>query len=193
MSDLAAGCRLLEARGDVDRISGDERLPFAADDDLARVDADPRLETVLRDRRLHLRRGANRTKRVVLVRDRDAEDGHDRVADELLHRAAVALEDDAQILEVAAHARPQRLGVGRLAERGRADEVAEEDRDDLALLARRLRRGERRPARAAEPRVVGVLAPTARACRHARSLRGSSGPEAVERGPQARGRDDVAL
>ena len=72
---------------------------------------------------------------------------------------------DAKILEVAAHPRAQRLGVGRLAERRRADEVAEEDRDDLALLAGRLGDGERGSARAAEARVVGVLAPAARASR----------------------------
>ena len=71
--------------------------------------------------------GSHRAQCVVLVRDRNPEDRHDRVADELLDGAAVALDDRAQILEVAAHARAQRLRIGRLAERGRADEVAEED------------------------------------------------------------------
>ncbi len=66
--DLAGARRLLETRGDVDRVAGDERLALAADDDLARVDADPRLEAVLGDRRAHLRRRANRAQRVVLVR-----------------------------------------------------------------------------------------------------------------------------
>jgi hypothetical protein len=37
--DLAGGGRLLEPRGDVDGVAGDERLPLA-DDDLAGVDAD---------------------------------------------------------------------------------------------------------------------------------------------------------
>ena len=64
-----------------------------------------------RNRSLHLRRSAHRTERIVLVRDRDAEHGHHGVADELLHRAAVALEDDAEILEVAAHAGAQRLRI----------------------------------------------------------------------------------
>ena len=136
---------------------------------------------MLRDRRLHLRRGANRTERVVLVRDRDAEHGHDRVADELLDRAAVPLEDDAKILEVAAHACAQRLGIGRLAECGRADEVAEENGDDLALLARRLGHGERCSARTAEAGVVRVLAAAARAGWHALSLRGRPcGPKTVQ-------------
>ena len=65
---LARGSCLLEACGDVDRVAGDERLALAADDDLAGVDADPRLEAVLGDRRPHLRRGANSTQCVVLVR-----------------------------------------------------------------------------------------------------------------------------
>jgi hypothetical protein len=69
------------------------------------------------------------------VRDRDPEDRHDRIADELLDRPLVPLDDRPEILEVAAHARPQRLGIGRFAEGRGADEIAEENRDDLALLA----------------------------------------------------------
>ena len=41
---------------------------------------------------LHRRRRADRPEGVVLVPDRQAEDGHDRVADELLDGPAVALE-----------------------------------------------------------------------------------------------------
>jgi hypothetical protein len=37
-------------------------------------------------------RGADRSLRIVLVRRRRAEEGHDRVTDEFLDRAAVALE-----------------------------------------------------------------------------------------------------
>ena len=112
---LSCGGRLLEAGCDVDGIAGDERLALSADDDLAGVDADPSLEPVLRDRGAHLRGGPNRAQGVVLVRDRDPEHGHHRVADELLDRAAVALDDRAEILEVAAHAGAQRLRIGRLA------------------------------------------------------------------------------
>ncbi len=105
------------------------------------------------------------------MRDRDPEDGHDGVADELLDGAAVALEDDAQVLEVAPHARAQRLRVGRLAERSRADEIAEENGDDLALLSCGLGGGEFGTARAAEARITGVLTPAVRADDHRRSLR----------------------
>jgi len=65
---LARRRGLLEARGDVDRVTGDERLALAADDDLARVDPDARLEPVPGDRLLHLRRGAHRAERVVARR-----------------------------------------------------------------------------------------------------------------------------
>ena len=91
--NLAVGGALLEPRGDVDRVAGDERLSLSAHDDLARVDPDPCLQLVLGDRLAHLPRRADGAKRVVLVRRRDPEDGHHRIADELLDRAAVTLED----------------------------------------------------------------------------------------------------
>ena len=123
-----------------------------------------------RHRLPHLPRRAHRAQRVVLVRNGDAKDRHHRVADELLDRAAVPLEDRAEVCEVAAHARAKRLGVGGLAERGRSDEVAEEHGDDLARLALRRGDGQLGAARAAEPCVVRIVATTARARRHARSL-----------------------
>jgi hypothetical protein len=143
---LPRGGRLLEAGGDVDGVAGDERLALSADDDLARVDADAGLEPVLGDRGAHLRGGADCAQGVVLVRDRYPEDRHGRIPDELLHDPAVPLDDRAEVLEVAAHAGAQRLRVSRLPERGRADKVAENDGEDLALLARDLRARERRPA-----------------------------------------------
>ena len=89
-----AGCRgLLEACGDVDGVSGDERLGFAADDDFSGIDADPRLQAVLHDRRSHLRGGSHSAECVVLMRDRYSEDRHDRVPDELLDAATVPLDD----------------------------------------------------------------------------------------------------
>ena len=74
------------------------------------------------------------------MRDGDPEDRHDRVTDELLDSPAVALDDAPQVFEVPPHACAKRLGIGRLAERRRAHEIAEEHRDHLPLLARRLRR-----------------------------------------------------
>jgi hypothetical protein len=57
--------------------------------------------------------------------------GHCCVADELLDRAAVALEDRAQLCVIASHQLAQGFGIGALAERRRADEVTEEDGDRL--------------------------------------------------------------
>jgi hypothetical protein len=70
---------------------------------------------------------------VVLVRQRRAEDGHHRVADELLHRAAPLLELFAQTLVIRAENRLDILGVERLGTRGEPDEVREQDGYDLAL------------------------------------------------------------
>ena len=55
------------------------------------ADADLQL-AVRRERVANRERSAHGAFRIVLVRDRRAEDRHDRVADELLDRAAEALE-----------------------------------------------------------------------------------------------------
>ena len=133
--NLAAACRLLEAGGDVDGIAGCEPLR-GADDDLAGVDANPRLDAELRQRVPHLDRGSQGTQRIVFVELRHAEDGHHRIADELLNGAAVPLDNRLHLVEVAPEERAQRLRVDRFAQRGRTDDVAEKDGYDLAVLAR---------------------------------------------------------
>jgi hypothetical protein len=114
--------------------------------------------------------GAHSALGVVLVRDRGAEHGHDRVADELLNRAAVALDVGAQERVVRAHGREYVLRIGGLRARREPDEVAEQDRDDLALGAGigggRLQRA---PAFQAELRVAGIVRAAARA-QHGASL-----------------------
>ena len=71
---------------------------------------------------------------VVLLRDRCAPHRHDGVADELLDRAAVALDHGARRVEVAREELAHVLGVPALRECGReADEVGEEDGDEPAL------------------------------------------------------------
>ena len=173
---------LLQAGGDIDRVTGRAAAAGSrvADDDRAGVDADahPDLEAAFgpegavqgRQRDLHVGGGAHGPERVVLVDDRDAEDGHDRVADELLDRSAVALEDRAHRVEPAAHDRAERLRVEVLAEPGRAGDVGEHDGDDLARLARRFGRGERGTAGHAEAGDVGVLRRAGRAGDHPVSL-----------------------
>ena len=168
---------------EVDRVAGDERLarPRVAGDDLAGVDADPARELDAPGRRelgvelgeapLHLGRGPHGSERVVLVHDRDAEDGHHLVAAEPLDRAAVLPDDLGHRLRVARHHPPGRLRVGRLAERRRADDVAEEDRHrlpHLEALAGGL--GERGAAGAAEARAASVRLATTVTNGHGRSV-----------------------
>ena len=80
-------------------------------------------------------RGADRALGVVLVRRGGAEDRHDGITDELLHRAAEALDLGAQARVVGGEHRPHVLRIELLGAACEADEVGEEDRDDLALLA----------------------------------------------------------
>ena len=100
--NLSGARSLLEALGDVHCVACGERLAGARDD-LPGVDADPHLEPEGRDGVAHLEGRAYRSQGVVLVDLRDTEDCHRCVADELLHRAAVALEDRAQLRVVASH------------------------------------------------------------------------------------------
>ena len=117
---------------------------------------DPRAER--RDRVEQLEGGPNCALGVVLVGDRRAPDGHHRVADELLDRAAVAADHAGGELEVPRERLTDLLRVTLLGERREADEVGEEDGDEAALGdvggkdLDRLRRGdrERRRALAAE-------------------------------------------
>ena len=145
---VRTGCGL-ELRGDAHRLSRDEALARVrrSRDDLARLDPDADLEpdTVLL-RELLVERcdpdadvegGARGAQRVVLVRDRDAERRHDCVAGELLHGAAVSRDRGGDRLEVALQDAPERLGIERLGERHRLDDVDEEDRDEPPELHRR--------------------------------------------------------
>lgn len=65
--------------------------------------------------------------------------------------------------------RADAIGGGR-----EADEIDEEDRDDLALLLRRRAGGEQRPAREAEARALGILLAAPGTGRHIESLRQAS-------------------
>ena len=171
--------RLLEAGGDVDRVTGGEPL-LGPGDDLAGVDADPELEArpvvalevVVQpgEPRSQVGRGPGRAERVVLVQHRNAEHGHHGVADELLDRAAVPLDHAAGQLEIARHHRPKGLRVELLAERRRAGDVAEEHGHRLALLPACFRSGERYAAGLAEAGSGPVLVAAGGAVGHAPSL-----------------------
>ena len=189
--DLARRRRLLEPGRHVDRVARHERLALAGHD-LARVHARPERERhrqLLAERRQPLADLGHCThgpQRVVLVRHRDAEHGHHRVADELLHRAAVPFHDQPDLLEVAAHRAPHRLRVEPLPERGRACHVAEDDGHRLPHLAWRRHRRQRRAAGPAEPEPVRALLAAGVARGHAPSLSQSGSSQFSIRRPGTR-------
>ena len=133
---LARLGRLLQPRRDVHRVPGSKPL-LGAGQHLARVHADPALDPELRERIPHLHRRPARTQRVVLVRNRHAEHRHHRIADELLHRTAVRLDDPLHPLEIARQQPLQRLRIHRLTQRRRPDDVAEQHRHHLPVRTAR--------------------------------------------------------
>ena len=179
-SNTSPGLRsLLQPGGHVDRVTGREPL-VRPRHHLARHHSDPPLQPESRERFPHLDRCPHRPQCVVLVHDRHTEDGHHGVADELLDRAAVMLDDRLHPLEVACEQRAHPLGVERLSERGRPGEVAEQDGDGLALLVRSpVRRFG--AALGAEPERSFRLEAATRTCGHAASLGVSEGDDDVSR------------
>ena len=167
--------RLLESRCDVDRVTGGELLIGcrAAHDHLTGVDAgtrdDPdavltgKLVVQPADGVADLGRRPNGAQRVVLVHDGHPEDGHHRVADELLDGAAVPLEHVLHDVEVSPHHATQELCVEPLSERGRVGDVGEEDGDDLARLRGDTGARKVRAAAGTEPCRPVVLAAAGRA------------------------------
>src|SRR5581483_12267724 len=114
------------------------------------------------------------------------EDRNHRVADELLDRAAVLFDRMVGGLREAAKDLPVRLRIEAVADPGRADEIAEENRHPPPRLA--ARSGQGRRAAEAEPCVRGVRLAASRTGLHAASVTGiSAGREARDaaRGPAA--------
>jgi hypothetical protein len=81
---------------------------------------------------LQFGRRPHRPQGIVVVQQWDAEDGHDGVADELLHLAAVLLEHAPRLTDVALYHAADRLGVERLAEGVKAGHIGEDHGHDLA-------------------------------------------------------------
>ncbi len=110
--DSVHGRARLQTCGRVHHVAGDHRLAAAGagverHHRLARVHGDAGPEVQLGVGRIELgeslpngERGADGALRVVAVRERCAEDGHDRVPDELLHQAAEPLDLDPHALVV---------------------------------------------------------------------------------------------
>ena len=130
----------LEPCGGVDHIARRHRLSrlrpgVDGDERLTGVDPDSHLDALVGRPLADRERRTDRTLRVVLVRDRRTEDRHRRVADELLHGAAVAFELRTYAGVVAAELGGDVLRVELLRARGEADQIGEQDRDDLPLPA----------------------------------------------------------
>ena len=164
--------RRLEPRGGVHDIAGGHslasgRLGVERDERLTGCDADPDLEVSPSMGPSADGEGSSHGPLgIVLVGDRRTEQRHGGVADELLDRPAVALELGADALVVAAEHGSHVLGIHPLGTLGGPDQVAEEDGDDLPLLACARGGGryfQRRAAGPAEAKAVRVLAPAARA------------------------------
>ncbi len=167
--DRAGRGDVLEPRRGVHHVArhalADLRALAERDHRLAGVDPDadrelqPRLLPVrLLDIVQDLEAGPDRALGVVLVAHRGSEDAEDRVADELVDRAAEVLDRAFQQRVIHAKHRLDVLGVGLIRALREPDQVAEQDRDDFAFLARgHTLKG--RPAVQTEPRALRILGP----------------------------------
>ena len=175
---LPGSAHTLDAGGGVDEVAGDHALSLGAEGDRGFAGEDARTRLQLRvepgDGRDEVERGSHGPLGVVLLRDGSAPHGHDRVADELLDRSPVALDQRSRLLEVAGEELPRLLRVAALRGRGETDEVREEDRDETPFGGRRALRcrlrcgngsgdGERGTALAAELGCRSVRCPARRA------------------------------
>ena len=159
--DLVGRRGLLEPRGDIHCVAGDESLAggWVAGDDLTGVHtcaireahSPATLELVVEGSKdaLHRDRRAHGAERVVLMCERKAEHGHDRVADVLLDDTAVLFEHVPHFVEIPRHDFAERFRVERFTETRRALHVREDHCHALADLSDRRIRLERGPTEAA--------------------------------------------
>ncbi len=189
----STGATPCKPRRGVHDVTGDDALAelrssAERDHRLAGVDPDPHLEAEARiglvqlgDRLEDPEAGPHRSLRVVLVRHGRTEHRHHRVADELLDRAAEPLDLLAEPGVIRAHPRPHVLGIDGLGRGREPDEVAEQHRDDLPLLALSdagRAGGQRRRTERTERKLARKLLATGRTRRHRRE----STTKAVRRG-----------
>ncbi len=177
--DLVSGGMLLQAGREVDRRADHERLARApiARHDVPRRDAGadrelhvpPGTEIIVGvvDQQTEIPSGPDRPQGVVLVRTREPEHGHDRIADELLDAPTVPADRGPRRVEVPADHLVEGFGVQPMRQVGRPRQVGEQDRH-LAAGLRRLGRVQRVPARQAEPSVLGIVGGARGTDRHGR-------------------------
>ena len=130
----------LQSRGRVDEVTGDHALVGGPDRHgrLARQDACPGLDagTQRPNRVDQLKSGTDGPLGVILTGDRGAPDGHHRIADELLDRAAILADHVAGKVEIAREGLAHIFGVARGGVRREAHEIGEQDAHQAALRAR---------------------------------------------------------
>jgi len=139
--------RRLEPRRSVDDIAGRQRPAVLSgvqgDERVAGVHGRTRgqIEGVLAielvDPFENAQAGADCALRVVSVRDRCAEHGHDSVADELLEHASVLLDLPLRARVVELQGVAHVFGIGLVGARGEPDEIDEQDGHELPLLTGR--------------------------------------------------------
>jgi hypothetical protein len=143
--DLVRLGALLEAGSEVHRPPCRKRQVGVLGENLSGLDADPALDPELPDRLADLEGRAQRPLRVVLVGQRDPEGSHHGVARKRLDGAAVRLDAARDDLEELCHTAARDLRVRRGDQCGRADEVDEDDRCELAFDHRSMRTEVRSP------------------------------------------------
>ncbi len=170
--------RLLELVGEPQDVPGQDVLAGRCppDDELARRDTGPvdeadapgPIEPLVqaREDRLGLGRSANGSQHIVIARERQAEHRHDGIADDLLDRPAIGLEDGPHLVEVEGQDLAQRLRIELLTEARRALQIRGDDRDPVPDLGGRPVRRQRRPALAADAMTLLDLLATGGAGRH---------------------------
>ena len=189
---LAGSGQAAQAGGGVHRVAGQRIVAgarvAAAGDDEAGVDAGVHAQARPARRRLQvgdqpfdrgvqLERGRDGAARVVAARQRNAEEGHDLVADELVHGAAVALDHGGRLGLDPAHDRLDLLRVRRLVQGGVAGQVGEHHGRVAALAG--VARAARRAAARSRPQ------PLQNRCAALAARRRSAGQAACRAAPQA--------
>jgi hypothetical protein len=141
--DRRGGLQASRGVDDVARRDGlpERRICVESDERFTRVDADPDMEIEVRipfvrarQRLSNRERCANGALRIVFVRGRCAEDRHHGIAGELLDRAVALLELLAHERVVGSQHRSHIFNVHPLGPARKADEIREQDRNDLPFL-----------------------------------------------------------
>jgi len=140
--DPVDGRRRLQTRRRVHYVARRHGLPSLGprahrDKGLTSVDADPHLDSLVTGPVVDRECSPDCALRIILMRNRSAEDRHHCVADELLHSPAEPLQLSAHMPLIALKLGRHVLRIHLLGTRGGADEIGEEDGDNLPLPASR--------------------------------------------------------